>query len=329
MGEFMRFVFITLLMISAVFAADRVVLFEDHTNAQCGPCWQIESQINTFVNAHLAAGDLAALRTHAWWPGADPVYSANPLEQKERIDFYNISGVPALKMGGILPANGSNLQARFDIRAATPCYLDIQVTKNSTTMFIALTAEQSLTSQSIRLQAILVEDEVPGSGYWNSTVFEQAFRDNIAGLHGVEIDFGSSYPSTLYFEFPYSAAGFVEENLSLVAFVQRDSTKEVYNAFYQSLLDIPANTGIEGSSAEELTIAVSPSPSTGTFSIVHSGSESMNGSLSLFDISGRQIESSLLSGVQTQFSVNNPGIYLVVLNSNDGRTATQRIVVTP
>ncbi len=328
----MRFIFVILLVAASVFAAERTVLFEDHTNAQCGPCWTIEPQINAFVNSHLAVGDLAVLRTHAWWPGNDPIYNANPTEQKSRIEFYNISGVPALKMDGILPAGGTNLEARFDIRAATPCYLNIDVSKSGTdedgTIFIALTAEQQLTSQIIKLQAILVEDEVPGTGYWSSTVFEQAFRDNIVSTNGQVIDFGSTYPSTLYFDYAFSTTGFVEENMSLVVFVQNASNKEVYNAYYQSVSDIPLNTGIEGSSAAELTISVTPSPSTGTFSVAHSGSENTSGSLTLFDLSGRQVETAVVSGIQTQFSVSNPGVYLVVMNSEDGRTASRRIVVT-
>ncbi len=328
----MRLIFIILLVAASAFAAERTVLFEDHTNAQCGPCWTMEPQINAFVDAHLAAGDLAVLRTHAWWPGNDPIYNANPTEQKSRIEFYNISGVPSLKMDGILPASGTNLEARFDIRAATACYLNIEVSKSGTdedgTIYIALTAEQQLTTQIIKLQAILVEDEVPGTGYWSGSVFEQAFRDNIVSTNGEVIDFGETYPSTIYFEYPYSTSGFVEENMSLVVFVQNASNKEVYNADYQSVSDIPTNTGIESSSTAELTISATPSPSSGTFYVAHSGSENTRCSLSLFDLSGRLLEKAAVSGTQTQFSVSNPGIYLIVMNSEDGRTASRRIVIT-
>ena len=328
----MRLILIILLVAVSAFAAERTVLFEDHTNAQCGPCWNMEPQINAFVNAHLAAGDLAVLRTHAWWPGADPIYNANPTEQRARIEFYNISGVPSLKIDGILPAGANNLQARFDIRAAIPCYLSIDVSKSCTdeegTIFIALTAEQQLTSQVIKLQAILVEDEVPGTGYWSSSAFEQAFRDNIISANGQIIDFGSTYPSTLYFEFPFSTAGFVEENMSLVVFVQNTTIKEVYNASYHSVSDIPVNTGIESCSADELTISVTPSPSSGTFSVAHSGLENTRGSFSIFDLSGRQLQTTAIAGIQTQFSISNPGIYLVVMKSEDGRAASRRIVIT-
>jgi len=158
----MKHLMLLILIFTMSQAAERTVLFEDHTNAQCGPCWAIEGQINSFVNAHLAAGNLAVLRTHAWWPGADPIYNANPTEQAARINFYNISGVPNLKMDGVLPTSGSNLEARFNIRAATPCYLDIEVFKNNTgtdvngTIYIELTAEQALSSSPLKLHAILV-----------------------------------------------------------------------------------------------------------------------------------------------------------------------------
>ena len=330
----MKYLILLILIFAVTQAAERTVLFEDHTNAQCGPCWSIEGQINTFVNAHLAAGDLAVLRTHAWWPGTDPIYNANPTEQAARINFYNISGVPSLKMDGVLPASGTNLEARFDIRAATACYLDIEVTKNDATtdvngtIYIALTAEQALTSSPLKLHAILVEDEIPGTGYWSSTVFEQAFRDNLCGEDGVDVDFGSTYPSTIYFEFPYSTDSWEDEYVHLTVFVQSTGNKEIYNAWYGAVLDIPQNMGIEGAAQAEPAISVSSNPNSGSFVIAHPNISSTNASISLYDILGREIETRVINGDESTFSINNPGLYLVVINTEDGRIATERVVVT-
>ncbi len=330
----MKYLFLIFLVFAVAQAAERTVLFEDHTNAQCGPCWNIEGQINAFLNTHFAAGDIAVLRTHAWWPGADPIYSANPTEQAARINFYNISGVPTLKMDGILPTGGNNLQARFDIRAATPCYLDIEVFKNNTgtdvngTIYIALTAEQALSSSPLKLHAILVEDEIPGTGYWSSTVFEQAFRDNLCGEDGIDVDFGSSYPSTVYFEFPYSTDSWEDDNVHLTVFVQNTGNKEVYNAWYAPVLDIPQMTGIEGSVTEEPVISVSSSPNSGNFVVAHSNISSNNASITLYDVLGRSIETRVINGEESAFSIENSGLYLVVVDSGDGRIATERVVVT-
>lgn len=331
----MKSILLMILIIAASQAAERTVLFEDHTNAQCGPCWNIEGQINTFVNAHLAAGDLAVLRTHAWWPGTDPIYNANPTEQAARINFYNISGVPALKMGGILPTSGTNLEGRFDIRAATPCYLDIEVTKSGTatdetgTIYIALTAEQELSTDPMKLHAIFVEDNIPGTGYWSSSVFEQAFRDNLCGADGVDVEFGTTYPSTIYFEFPYSTENWDDEQVHLTVFVQSvASYKNIHNASYSALLDIPENTGIEGAISPNPAISISANPNSGSFTVTHKDISSPSASISLYNILGRQLDTRIVSGEQTSFSVDNSGIYLVVMNTAEGNIVTERVVVT-
>ncbi len=335
----MRFLIAILLVASSMYAADRVVLFEDFTNSGCGPCWSIETQVNSFVNSHLAAGDLSVVRVHVSWPSSsDPIYAANPTEQTARKNFYSVSSVPRLYIDGTYSGGSSSvgsLQTWFNNRNAVPCYLNIDVAKENTndtgTLYITLNAEQALGSETLRLHAILVEDDVPGAGYWSSSVFEQAFRDNLCGSSGQVITFGSSYPSTINVELPYGTSGMVESNASLAVFVQGQSTREVYNAWYMPVMDIPYNTGTESHenlAISTIEISASPNPTAGSFIISHPGLNGGNNSISLFDISGRKVNSVVPSGDQTLFSVESPGVYLAILHTEGGNTATQRIVVT-
>ena len=332
----MRTLILLLLIAASIYAADRVVLFEDFTNSGCGPCWSIETQVNSFVNTHLAAGDLSAVRVHVSWPSSsDPIYVANPSEQNGRKSFYSVSSVPRLYIDGSYCSSVNNLESSFTARSAVPSYLNIYVAKETTndtgTLFVTLNAEQALGSETLRLHAILVEDDVAGAGYWSSSVFEQAFRDNLCGSTGQVVDFGSSYPSTLIIELPYGTSGMIENNASLAVFVQGQSTKEVYNSWYMPVMDIPYNTSVEENESDlvqEIEISISPNPTSGNFSLSYNGFGNSPVSLSLFDVSGRLIEESVLTSQDTAFSLANPGVYLAVLSSENGRFASKRIVVT-
>jgi len=44
-------------------AADRVVLVEDFTNSACSYCWNFEPTLNSFVDTHLASGDVSICRS--------------------------------------------------------------------------------------------------------------------------------------------------------------------------------------------------------------------------------------------------------------------------
>lgn len=86
-----------------LFSADRVVLLEDFTNYQCGPCWGFEVTLNNFVNSH--PDDLAVIRPHVWWPGSgDPIYNHNNYEQWHRVQLYGVNSVPWLQFDGVIKA---------------------------------------------------------------------------------------------------------------------------------------------------------------------------------------------------------------------------------
>lgn len=212
-----------------------------------------------------------------------------------------MSSVPRLYIDGVYSGGSSSvgsLNSWFNTRSAVPCYLNI---------------------------------DVAGAGYWNSSVFEQAFRDNLCGSSGQVVSFGSSYPSTVEIELAFGTSGMVEGNASLAVFLQGQSTKEVYNAWFMAVMDIPYNTSTENEeylSVNEIDLTISPNPSSGAFSVSYSGVIGMSASLSLYDISGRLIIQSGLTSEETPFSLSNPGVYLVVLNSSNGTISTERIVIT-
>ena len=327
-----------LLAILTAGAADRVILLEDFTNYQCSPCWSFEPDLNAFIDAHLATGDLAVIRVHVNWPGPnDPIYLANTPEQNARKGFYGINSVPTIKFDGVItsPTSSSGLTNSFNTRSAVPSYLDIFVARNGDdetgTVSIGLVAEQDLGAQTtLRLFATLVEDDIPGSGYWAGSFFEQAFRDNLFGPAGPVVEFSGPYPDTLYFEADYDITEWVNDNLYLVTFVQEYGAddKEVMNASYEKFMDL--TTGIAGTSPEPVNpvLTAGPCPSTGNFSVAVTFDGREPASITVFDISGHTVETKIVfSGSSVDFTANESGIYFIRLTTKDGASVTKSIAV--
>ena len=318
-------------------SAERVVLLEDFTNSGCSPCWTVEDYVNSFVNTHLPDGNLAVIRCHVNWPSAnDPIYLANPTEQNVRKAQYSINSVPAFKFDGIVNGSGYNLVAGFNARVSVPAIIDLEVARNgddvSGTISIMVIAEEDPEwTVPMMVWPILVEDNVTGAGYWSSSVFEQAFRDNLLGYYGEEIFFTGPYPDTLYVDADYEIDPSWDVNeLHLATFVQcsyQSSDEEVENAHWAKFMDL--ETGIEESGWNGWdcpVLSVGPCPSSGTFSIMAELPENLTGTVEVFDLSGRTIASGT-AGSLNSVTVNESGVYLVRLSGENGGSVTKSVAV--
>ncbi|MCD4708024.1 MAG: T9SS type A sorting domain-containing protein [Candidatus Sabulitectum sp.] len=318
-------------------AAQRVVLFEDFTNSGCGPCWNVENQINAFVNTNLPSGNLCVIRTHVNWPAAnDPIYLANPTEQAVRKAQYGVSSVPYFKMDGILNVSAGNLQTPFNQRVAIPAIIAIDVARNGddtsgTFSFRIIAEEDPGWTVPMNIWPIIVEDNIPGVGYWSSSVFEQAFRDNVLGYYGEELVFEGPYPDTIFTEAEYTIASTWDVNeLHLATFVQcsyQANEHEVENCHWVKLLDI--EMGIDDADwngSNNLFLSVGPNPSNGSFNISAVLPGNSTGTVEVFNLAGRTVASGSATEMQN-VSVDEAGIYLVRLSTSDGMSVTESVAV--
>ncbi|MBN1434512.1 hypothetical protein JW921_07115 [Candidatus Fermentibacterales bacterium] len=328
-------VLFVLLLACTCLAADRVVLVEDFTNCGCGYCWNFEPTLNSFVDTYLASGDISVIRVHVGWPSAtDPIYTANPTEQNARKSFYGVSGVPTVKVDGVL-SGYPNPTSAFNNRINVPSYLEILVARDGDdetgTIEIGLIAEQDLGAHAtMRLFTTIVEDDVPGVGYWGGSVFLQAFRDNLFGIVGPVVEFSAPYPDTLYFSVDYDISAWVADNLYLATFVQEYSStyKEVMNARYDKFMDL--QTGIPGTPMlpSQPVLDLMQNPCSGTAVITPMMPEGQTGLLTVYDIAGRSLgQWTLESGLPQTVSLDEPGVYFARLVTSEGLSATQSVVV--
>jgi len=326
---------IIVFLVSSAFAADRLVLLEDFTNCSCSYCWNFEPSLNKFISVH--SDQIAVVRTHVSWPNpSDPIYSANPNEQNYRKLLYGVGGIPWVQIDGVLHSSSSysGMSSAYNSRMAAPCHLEIQVenlvSDGAGTIRIILIAEEELIDEDLRAHAILVENGVPGTGYFAGTTFEQAFREELFGSVGQMFSFGSSYPDTVILDVNYDTGSWDFNNLQLAVFVQNHGTSgdEVHNAWFDYLGAVTSiEPGSEGQDSDEPIIQICPNPSSGSVYVTPVGLEGGTGVLTIYDTSGRCVANrTVLEDAACCFEISESGVYFAKVTSG-GRMATSRIVV--
>lgn len=326
--------FFLLVIALAAGAAERTVLLEEVVNCGCGFCWMEEEALQTFVSQAFSFGNLAVVRIHCDYPNPyDPIYIANPIEQEVRIARYAVSTQPFIVFDGVVQPVEGDLEAAFAERLLVPSIIDIQVARQGTgsagSLSIRIIAEEEPQWYCpMMVWPILVEDGIPGVGYWSYSQFDQAFRDNLLGYFGQQISFQGPFPDTIYVDAPYQIdPSWDTGQLYLATFVQssyQSIDDEVHNTSWEKFTDIPMGLPGEGSNKPSLT--VTPNPSQGYFQIRTSLPEFSEGTLGVFDLSGRLLfESNEIN--EAGFTPEESGIYIVTLIIRDYPPVSRRVTI--
>lgn len=105
----------------------RKVLFEEATNASCGPCAANNPALKSYIDSK---GDsIIAIKYHASFPGIDAMYQHNPTQNQERYGtYYGMNAMPWLNSDGLIndvSHRVANLNNAFYGRLSVPAPLSI------------------------------------------------------------------------------------------------------------------------------------------------------------------------------------------------------------
>lgn len=221
-------------------------------------------------------------------------------------------------------------------RLSEPCYLDIVADPigdaSGGTAYFSFTAEEDLQpSGSLRAYAVIIEDhEVAAGTSWGGYNGQEMMWIPVAfplGTSGTTISFSGGYPETVYAEGNYTLdpTEHVFDNLRLVTWVQETSgSKEVMNAHYMDLPDTA--TGVYETAGNDLELTVGPNPSAGTLSIGALLPGGVTGTVTVYDMQGRLVES-MPAASQISTDVEEPGVYFVRLSTSTGEAITRQCTV--
>ena len=235
--------------------ATRLVLFEEFTQASCGPCASQNPAFNTLLSGNTTKA--ISIKYQTSWPGVDPMNAANPTDVATRVSYYGVNGVPWTAMDGVAatgsayagaPANVT--QTSIDTRYAVASPLAVSVTHQLTSgydsILIAVSVSNPGTSSvtsgstgSLKLHTVIVEEEIsyptaPGSN--GETDFYSVMRKMLPNASGTSLAdtwaAGASQTFTFAVPLPTYIANLGE--VAVVAFVQDNSSKDVKNAAYSA-----------------------------------------------------------------------------------------------
>lgn len=218
----------------------RFPLFEEVTNASCGPCASSNPILNAFIEQ--MSDSLIAITYHAWWPGvSDPMYQHNIQQNRDRIQFMkgNVNATPWLNVDGVVvdvwPYNSTNLNGAYNTRMAIPSPLGLEVTHtriSTDTVEVRVKASllSDLPSGTWKLRVYAVEHPInyataPGSN--SEKFFPHVFRKSVPDSQG---ELFSSTAGNYEFVYRYKfESAWNDTNIYSIAVVQDDITKEVVN----------------------------------------------------------------------------------------------------
>lgn len=335
------FVFLMLLALNGYTQPTRMVLFEEGTNASCGPCAASNPILIAYLLSH--PSNTLSIMYHSSWPGADPMYSANPTQNTERVQYNNITAVPTCNVDGIIydiwPFSASAFDNAVNTRMAVTPPLSITVTDtrmagDSIKSVINITITTALTGTQNYLRVMAVEKKIiysspPGGN--GETEFNTVFRRAYPNTTGITMP---TAPGTYNYTYTYKReATWRDTSIYTVAFVQNDVNKEVLNAAKGTY--ITNLNPISSVIPKKYELSQNyPNPFNPVTNIKFALKESGLTTLKIFDIMGREVAVLVNEQLQAGNYVNSfdasylsSGIYFYKLESGDFREVKKMTVI--
>jgi hypothetical protein len=242
-----KYLIITLLItltVSVFSQSQRLVLFEEFTNASCPPC---ASQNPAFDNLLAAnTNKCTSIKYHTDWPGTDPMNAQNKPDVATRVSFYAVSGVPYAVMDGTPVAGSSYIgapanvtQAKIDAAYAIPSPFELSINQhlspgNDTLYVTMLGKATAAVSGALVAQCGIIEKHIhfnspPGNN--GEKDFYNVMKKMLPTATGTPIP--TTFQAGDYFvlEFAWKLANvYTISELSVVGFIQDIQTKAVLQA---------------------------------------------------------------------------------------------------
>ena len=259
-----------------------------------------------------------------------------------RMSLYGWTATPTFQINGSYQQLGwsqSSVQNYINTALALPCYLTIGSSYSGNafggTVTYTLTAEQDLgTTGQLKFWSAIEEDhDIATSGYGVYSGQELMWEPRAfpCGLTGQVVSFTGPYPQTITLTGSYTLdpTTMTFDNLNCVALLQMTTgDRRVLNASFMDLPD--SNTGIGDAGTAPVgspaSLIVGPNPTSGAINIYTLLPTGTTGTVSVFDLDGRIVES-FAAGGALNTTIETPGVYFVRLQTSSGEVQTRSCTV--
>lgn len=227
------------------FGQQRMVLAESFSQASCGPCAAENPALTTLLNANTAK--IVAVKYQVSWPGFDPMYNQNPSEIDARTDYYGITGVPdRVQDGTNVDITQTTINNRYAIASPVNMTISHSISSDFTTADITVTIDAPAiwNPATTVLQLAMVERDInfasaPGSN--GETAFHNVMRKMVPNANGTPVvasNFSTAGGTQTFTFTGVALPSYIYKigEIAFVAWVQNNTTKEVYQAGYSEPL---------------------------------------------------------------------------------------------
>lgn len=317
--------------------AQRLVLVEEFTGENCGPCADENPRLNSLMNANTTKALL--LRYQSPIPSAGPIHNQYPSGVMARLNYYGCYFAPwgevdGREVGsGQYPAYVAQIsQASIDAASAVPSPFSILLStaynsaKDSLVITVKITASSAYTASGLKLRLALAETlhftTAPGDN--GERHFEHVVRMLYPDASGTTLPDTWTAGQSQTFTMTGPVPAYVNKSnaLLMAAWVQKDATKEVLQAQRTA---ISSPTGFPAPAVRD-SVRLFPNPAARTAYLELSLAYAQQLSLSLSDGLGRTVYSLPPQRcgkgvVQLAVPVENlpPGLYFLQLTAAEKR----------
>jgi len=220
-----------------------VVLIEDFANVSCVPCVTSNKIIESLTNVTYGHSKLVAIKYPTNFPSPnDPFYLANPVDCNSRISYYNVFFAPTTVVDGIerpISTDSISVMAAIDQRMTKDLRFRMDVsssvvgTEYLITVTVKVISGAGIDFSSSVLRTVVTETDIefatpPGSN--GETKFYDVMRTMLPSNAGQSLSGMSQTEEVLFQTQTNINPNWVVSNLHVIAFIQNENTKEVYQA---------------------------------------------------------------------------------------------------
>lgn len=244
------FTFLAVVLISLEISAQsqRMVLFEEFTSASCYWCGVYNPGFQTLLNNN--STKCTAIKYQSNF-GYDPMYDHNPAESSARGSFYSVPGYPDCVMDGnqFHGSPGSVNQTMINNRYAVPSPLEISINQrisdDQDSIYVtALIKATQAFSGNLVAHLVVIEKHIhfntaPGTN--GEKDFYNVMKKMLPGSTGTVLPLTWEQGDYVLIQEAWELANVYKvSELSVVGFVQNNTTKEVLQAANTSSAPISA-----------------------------------------------------------------------------------------
>ncbi|WP_221420362.1 Ig-like domain-containing protein [Fulvivirga sp. M361] len=324
----------------------RIILIENFTNtSQVANTLDEATTLDNFIGT---TQERVVLNYHTAFPGEDPANADNTAATSARALYYGISEVPRARMDGTFRDDLGDLfsqwgTSEYGIRtlsnAPINLSIDPQVNGNVLDINISFTTLQDIAPNAV-VHVAIVENDISITDDYNrasvpsgQTTLNAVVREMLPTAAGTKFENQIPEGETRAFTVSWQPTTqiFDPANVTIIAFVQDEVTREVYQTERIANVTLPSLvTSVEGELIHSL-LSLYPNPANEEMIIRFKQPLQRMTPMVIFDTFGKLVFEKEVAAGTSLFKVDTrtfvPGMYHVKLDLPNGELVKQRLVI--